>query len=112
MSTKKGSIDDLASKGFFKESATERMLSPSKKASKHEEVKEEVEEERIAYSIKEVGKLLNLSRATIDRAIYAGELRTAKIGNQHRISAFEVQRFFMSKGGGELWPGRFPLSKE
>ena len=62
-----------------------------------------VNDDRIAYSIKEACQLLNLSRATIDRAIKAGELTSAKIGNQHRISRLELARFFQDKGGGPLF---------
>lgn len=36
---------------------------------------------------------LNISRSTISRRIKAGEIRTIKIGNRHRIPISEFERF-------------------
>jgi excisionase family DNA binding protein len=36
---------------------------------------------------------LGLSRATVSRRIAAGEIRTIKVGNRHRIPVTEFQRF-------------------
>lgn len=41
----------------------------------------------------EVADRLNLSRSTISRRIAAGEISTLKVGNRHRITTREFERF-------------------
>ncbi|MGH3439411.1 MAG: helix-turn-helix domain-containing protein [Sciscionella sp.] len=37
--------------------------------------------------------MLNISRATVSRRIAAGQIRTIKVGNRHRIPEPEFERF-------------------
>lgn len=45
------------------------------------------------YSIEEAAKLLKVSHKTIVRMIERGEIRTNKVGRQHRIPRSELEKF-------------------
>jgi len=48
--------------------------------------------ERLAYGISEAAKALGVSRSTIYRAIWRGEIRVAKIGGRTVIPTAELER--------------------
>ncbi|TVQ96269.1 MAG: DNA-binding protein [Deltaproteobacteria bacterium] len=57
-----------------------------------------------AYSIREAAALLNLHPETLRRAVRRGELTVARIGGRIlRVSAIELERWWQTNGGGELF---------
>jgi len=59
---------------------------------------------RVAYTIDEVADLVGVSRQTVNRAIASGALRPAQLANRlYRISEAEIERWWKSRGGGELF---------
>lgn len=48
------------------------------------------------YTPAEAAERLGLSRATISRRIAAGEIKSTKVGNRHRIAYDELERFWES----------------
>jgi len=59
--------------------------------------------EQMALSLKDAAKILDVHTETLRRAIKAGDLQAAKIGKDYRIAKAELERYFQSKGGGELF---------
>ena len=47
----------------------------------------------------QVAGLVGMSRSTISRKIAAGELRSMKVGNRHRIPYEEFERFWRETAG-------------
>lgn len=47
----------------------------------------------------QVADLVGMSRSTISRKIAAGELRSMKVGNRHRIPYGEFERFWRETAG-------------
>ncbi len=45
------------------------------------------------YSPGQVATLLHVSRRTVERLIRKGELRSAKVGGQRRITKAELERY-------------------
>lgn len=60
-------------------------------------------QQKATYSPAEVATMLGTHKETILRAIRAGELRAALLGKMYRITAAELDRWFMSKGGTPLF---------
>ena len=59
---------------------------------------------RVAYTIDEVADLVGVSRQTVNRAIASGALRPAQLANRlYRVSEAEIERWWKSRGGGELF---------
>ena len=59
---------------------------------------------RVAYTIDEVADLVGVSRQTVNRAIASGALRPAQFANRlYRVSEAEIERWWKSRGGGELF---------
>jgi len=62
-----------------------------------------------AFSIKEAAELLSCHPDTLRRAIKAGKLKAAKLGTDtgkgkdYRISRADLQEYYRSLGGGELF---------
>ena len=55
------------------------------------------------YTVEEAAKLMKCHYATITRAIKAGKLKAAKFGRDYRISRAELERFWSTSGGGQLF---------
>lgn len=56
-----------------------------------------------AFNIKEAAALMSCHADTVRRAIRAGKLKAAKIGTDYRISRADLQEYWQSLGGGELF---------
>lgn len=52
--------------------------------------------------------MLSCHKETLRRAIQAGELRSAKLGREYRISRADLQTFWTAQGGGELFSPEQP----
>lgn len=60
----------------------------------------------LVYTITEAARLLRVNPVTIRKAIQSGKLKAAQIGSKDwRISRFDLQAWFSSIGGGELFGG-------
>jgi excisionase family DNA binding protein len=60
---------------------------------------------QLTFTLAQAAELLNCHRETLRRAILSGELRAAKLGNGFRISRCDLEAFWISSGGGELFGG-------
>ena len=60
-------------------------------------------DDKTTYTIQEVADLLSVHKDTIRRAIKQGRLKAAKIGKEYRVSKLDLEHFYKSKGGGELF---------
>ncbi|MDR2488514.1 MAG: helix-turn-helix domain-containing protein [Desulfovibrio sp.] len=60
---------------------------------------------KTTFTLAQAAELLNCHRETLRRAIRNGELRAAKLGREFRISRFDLEAFWISSGGGELFGG-------
>lgn len=61
------------------------------------------DEGKHTYSTEEVAKLLGVDVQTVRRWCREGTLKAAKLGRHYRISRLELSRFWMDRGGGELF---------
>jgi excisionase family DNA binding protein len=55
------------------------------------------------YTIEEAAKVLSVHAETLRRAVRRGDLKAAYIANRFRISEAELERYWDSLGGGQLW---------
>ncbi len=55
------------------------------------------------YTIEDAAQMLSLHEETLRRAYRRGDLKAALIGRRLRISEPELERFWTSNGGGQLW---------
>lgn len=55
------------------------------------------------YTIIEAAELLHCHCNTLRKEIKAGKLKAARVGRDIRISRTELERYFKTKGGGELF---------
>jgi excisionase family DNA binding protein len=60
-------------------------------------------EHKLIYSLREVGELVGVHRATIRRAIQAGKLKASKIAGSLRVSGTDLEAWYREGGGGRLW---------
>lgn len=58
---------------------------------------------KTTYTLAEAAKLLSCHPETLRRAIKDGSLRAARLGREYRVSRAEIQDFWTSRGGGELF---------
>lgn len=58
---------------------------------------------KMTYTLAEAAKLLQCHTETLRRAIMDGSLQAARLGKGYRISRMELQKFWISRGGGELF---------
>jgi excisionase family DNA binding protein len=59
--------------------------------------------EKSVFSVEEVAELFQCHKDTIRRAIHAGKLKAAKLGKDYRISRADLESFYRTQGGGELF---------
>ena len=48
-----------------------------------------IEDFGFMLSVEDIGKILGVSRPTVDKMIESGELPVARVGNRPRVSAFD-----------------------
>lgn len=58
---------------------------------------------RRSFLPKEAAELLSVSVDTIRRAIKSGHLKAARIGSTYRISQRDLNNYYWSQGGGQLF---------
>lgn len=58
---------------------------------------------KTTYTLIEAAELLSCHKETLRRAIVDGQLQAAKLGRGWRISRIDMEVFWTSKGGGELF---------
>jgi len=58
---------------------------------------------KTTFTLAEAADLLSCHRETLRRAIRSGELRAAKLGRGFRISRFDLEAFWTTSGGGDLF---------
>ncbi len=59
---------------------------------------------KTTFTLAEAAALLSCHPETLRRAVRDGELRAAKLGRGYRISRPDLEAFWTSSGGGELFP--------
>ena len=59
--------------------------------------------QKTTYTLIEAASLLSCHKETLRRAIAAGDLRAARLGREFRISRIDLQTFWNTHGGGELF---------
>ncbi|MBQ4132800.1 MAG: helix-turn-helix domain-containing protein [Desulfovibrionaceae bacterium] len=59
---------------------------------------------KATYTLSEAANLLSCHKETLRRAIIDGQLQAARLGRGWRISRMDLETFWSSKGGGELFP--------
>lgn len=55
------------------------------------------------YSVREVSEVVGFSAETVRRHIRAGRLQAAGDGGTYRVSRAELERWWASLGGGQLF---------
>lgn len=50
-----------------------------------------------AFTVKDVGEKLKVSKRTIERLIGAGKLAATKVGRQWRISQFDLEKYIQKQ---------------
>ena len=58
---------------------------------------------KTTFTLAEAAQLLSCHRETLRRAIRNGELRAAKLGRGFRISRYDLEKFWTTSGGGDLF---------
>lgn len=58
---------------------------------------------KTTFTLAEAAELLSCHRETLRRAIRSGGLRAAKLGRGFRISRSDLEAFWTSSGGGDLF---------
>ena len=58
---------------------------------------------KTTYTLAEAAAVLSCHKETLRRAIQAGELQAARLGREYRISRLDLQAFWVTQGGGELF---------
>jgi len=56
------------------------------------------------FTVKEAAHVLGRSVETVRRLIRRGELKAAKVGRDYIISGADLEAYYQSKGGGNLFP--------
>ncbi len=64
---------------------------------------------KTTYTLSEAADLLSCHKETLRRAIMDGQLQAARLGRGWRISRIDLEAFWASKGGGELFPRDEPV---
>ncbi len=59
--------------------------------------------QKTTFTLGEASVLLSCHKETLRRAIMEGRLQAAKLGRGYRISRRDLQAFWTSMGGGELF---------
>ena len=67
---------------------------------------------KTTFTLAEAANLLSCHKETLRRAIQAGELQAARLGREYRISRADLQGFWISQGGGELFTPENPSDVE
>jgi excisionase family DNA binding protein len=55
------------------------------------------------FTIKEVAEVLSCSTDTIRRLVKSGEMKSAKVGSDYRISRSDLESYYRSQGGNKLF---------
>lgn len=55
-------------------------------------------------NVEEAAKILECNPETLRRAIRKKELKAARVGREYRISRYDLEEYWVSKGGGKLFP--------
>lgn len=63
---------------------------------------------KTTFTLAEAAELLSCHTETLRRAIKDGMLRAARLGREYRISRSDLQEFWTTRGGGELF-GEAPV---
>lgn len=58
---------------------------------------------KTTYTLSEAAELLSCHKETLRRSIMDGQLQAARLGRGWRISRIDLEAFWTSKGGGELF---------
>lgn len=56
----------------------------------------------VAYTLKDVIKMLHVSRNTLLRLIYKKELKATKVGNSYRIMQHDLKEFLVRNGSSDF----------
>lgn len=67
--------------------------------------------QKTTFTLAEAARLLSCHKETLRRAIRSGELRAARLGREYRISRLDLQAFWTTQGGGELFANREPIQE-
>lgn len=59
--------------------------------------------QKTTFTLAEAAELLRCHKETLRRAILDGGLQAARLGRGYRISRVDLQKFWMERGGGELF---------
>ncbi len=59
--------------------------------------------QKTTFTLAEAAELLSCHKETLRRAIGEGALRAARLGREYRISRSDLEIFWSSRGGGELF---------
>jgi excisionase family DNA binding protein len=55
------------------------------------------------YTVKQTAEWFGAHPETIRRAIRSGELKAVRVGRSYRITGYDLEAFWRSKGGGRLF---------
>ena len=58
---------------------------------------------KTTYTLGEAADLLSCHKETLRRAIMEGSLQAARLGRGYRISRLDLETFWTTRGGGELF---------
>lgn len=59
--------------------------------------------QKTTFTLGEAAELLTCHTETLRRAIKAGRLRAAKLGNSYRVSRTDLEEYWTARGGGALF---------
>lgn len=59
--------------------------------------------QKTTFTLAEAANLLRCHKETLRRAILDGGLQAARLGRGYRISRADLQKFWIERGGGELF---------
>ena len=65
---------------------------------------------KTTFTLGEAAAILSCHKETLRRAIQVGELSAAKLGREYRISRVDLQAFWTTQGGGELFGPEEPVA--
>lgn len=58
---------------------------------------------KTTFTLAEAAAVLSCHKETLRKAITAGEMQSARVGREYRISRADLQAFWTAQGGGELF---------
>jgi excisionase family DNA binding protein len=58
---------------------------------------------KMAWTLTDAAKMIGIHAATLRRAVEAGELKAMRLSRHYRVSRAELEAWWQSKGGGQLF---------